>query len=135
MWLVSAHTLDTHGHCAPYTFLLYIIGNTALFLYTPISLLPENSLITDVQQVTGRNGQQWITCNSGRLTPRPQIRMGSTFIPLSKHSPNSGTIGPVMDHPNGLYHCLAGGSQMQYFSLYLQNSGKHFAIIMPNLVS
>ena len=65
----------------------------------------------------------------------PQIRMGSAVIHLSNHTSNSVTIGPVMDCPNGLYNCFSGHSQMQYFSLYLQNSSKHFAIIMPNLVS
>ena len=37
------------------------------FILTPASLLPNHTLITDVQQITGRNGQQWIKCTSGTI--------------------------------------------------------------------
>ena len=117
--------------CHP-SLLSMIIGNTALFLYTPISLLPENSLITDVQQVKGRNGQQWITCNSGRQTRRPQFMRRSNSINPSNSTPNSATIWVSSHHPNGLYHCFI--SQRHYFSLYLRNSGKLLPHV-PNLAA
>ena len=109
---------------------LYIIGNTAPFLYTSISLLPENSLITDVQQVTGRNGQQWITCSSGRLSIKPQfwkkniLTGNSNLITPSTTTPNSVTIwlDIAIHHSNGLYYCFA--RQTEIFSIFLRNSGK-----------
>ena len=72
----TVRRLYSHNHCrrlvdapqmlgtVPYTTGHYT-GNTAPFLFTPTSLLPEHSVVTDVQQATGRNGQQWITCRSG----------------------------------------------------------------------
>ena len=99
------------------------IGNAAPFLYTPTSLLPENSVITDVQQATGRNGQQWIRCRSGGEGTRPKIWMGSELV-VNSSTANSATIGLGTQHPNGLYHCLTAQTQREYFSLYLRNSGK-----------
>ena len=112
-----------------YTYiLLYTIalhpGSPAPFLYTPTSLLPEHSVLTDVQQATGRNGQQWITCSSGGQGTRPEIWMGSEEVAASSSTANSATIGLGSQHPNGLYHCLSGQSQREYFSLFLRNSGK-----------
>ena len=115
---------------------IHISGNTAPFLYTPNSLLLENSLITDVQLVTGRDGQQWITCSSGRLTPRPQFwrknKLIRTQIMNSMTTANTATIGLSTHHPNGLYYCFI--SQNHYFSLYLRNSGKLLPH-MPNLAA
>ena len=109
-------------------------GNTVPFLYTPTSLLPEDSVLTDVQQATGMNGQQWITCRSGGQRTRPEIRIGSNEVVLSSNTANSATIGLGTHHPNGLYHCLSAQSQRQYFSLFLRNSGKnlHYFSNTPN---
>ena len=106
---------------SPYTIALHT-GNPAPFLYTPTSLLPEHSVLTDVQQATGRNGQQWITCRSGGQGTRPEIWMGSELVP-SNSTANSATILLGSHHPNGLYHCLSGQSQSEYFSVYLSSTG------------
>ena len=104
-------------------------GSPAPFLYTPTSLLPEHSVLTDVQQATGRNGQQWITCRSGGEGTRPEIWMGSEEVVPSNSTANSATIGLHTNRPNGLYHCLSEQSQREYFSLFLTNSGM---MSMPN---
>ena len=117
----------------PYTIHLHT-GNPVPFLYTPTSLLPEHSVLTDVQQATGRNGQQWITCRSGGQRTRPEIRIGSNEVALSSNTANSATIRLGIQHPNGLYHCLSAQSQRQYLSLFLRNSGKnlHYSANTPN---
>ena len=107
-----------------YTTVLHT-GNPAPFLYTTTSLLPEYSVLTDVQQATGRNGQQWITCKSGGEGTRPEIWMGSEKVVPSNSTNNSTTIGLTLQRPNGLYHCLRAQSQREYFSLFLSNAGKH----------
>ena len=107
---------------SPYTTGLYT-ENPAPFLYTPTSLLPEHSVLTDVQQATGRNGQQWITCRSGGEGTRPKIWMGSELA-VNSSTTNSVTIGLSTQHPNGLYHCLSALSQREYFSLFYNNLGK-----------
>ena len=118
------HTSHTYGTlCHP--FLHMYVGNTVPFLHTPTSLLPEHSVLTDVQQAAGRNGQQWITCRSGGQGTRPKIFLGNDERVLSGSSANSATIGLGTQHPNGLYHCFLGKSVTEYFSLFLQNSGKH----------
>ena len=117
----------------PYTIHLHT-GNPVPFLYTPTSLLPEHSVLTDVQQATGRNGQQWITCRSGGQGTRPEIWMGSNEVALSSSTTNSATIGLGTCHPNGLYHCLSEQSQRHYFLLFLRSSGKnlHYCTNTPN---
>ena len=113
------HTIDLHT------------DNPAPFLYTPISLLPEHSVLTDVQQATGRNGQQWITCRSGREGTRPEIWMGSEEAVASNSTNNSVEFGlTIPQRPNGLYHCLTAQSQRKYFSLFFQNSGKHLCFLL-----
>ena len=108
---------------SPYTTGLHT-DNPAPFLYTPTSLLPEHSVLTDVQQATGRNGQQWITCRSGGQGTRPEIWMGSELV-VNSSTANSATIALGSQTPNGLYHCLSAQSQREYFSLYLiYNTGK-----------
>ena len=108
---------------SPYTTGLHT-DNPAPFLYTLTSLLPEHSVLTDVQQATGRNGQQWITCRSGELGNMPSIWMGSELVPSNSSTANSVTIWLGTQHPNGLYHCLSGQSLREYFSLFLRNSGE-----------
>ena len=110
-----------------YTFILHS-GNPAPFLYTPTFLLPEHSVLTEVQQATGRNGQQWITCRSGGQGTRPEIWMGSEEVVPSTSTANSTTFGLGTQHPNGLYYCLSGQSQREYFSLFLRNSGEQIFI-------
>ena len=117
------HSFSYVGNRAPYTIGLHT-GNPVPFLYTPTSLLPEHSVLTDVQQATGRNGQQWITCRSGGQGTRPQILMGNNVV-HSNSTDNSATIGLGTQHPNGLYRCLSAQSQRGYFSLFLRNSGKY----------
>ena len=110
---------------APYTTVLHT-GNPDLFLYTPISLLPEHSVLTDEQQATGRDGHKWITCSSGGERTRPKIWMGREKAVASSSTNNSVEFGLIIpQRPNGLYHCLSAQSQRKYFSLFLQNSGKH----------
>ena len=116
---------------SPYTTGLHT-GSPAPFLYTPTSLLPEHSVLTDVQQATGRNGQQWITCRSGGEGTRPKIWMGSELV-VNSSTANSATIGLGSQHPNGLYHCLSEQSQREYFSLYLNSTGMHIRSIYPML--
>ena len=100
-------------------------GNPVPFLYTATSLLPEHSVLTDVQQATARNGQQWISCSGGQRT-RPEIWMESDDLVPSNRTANSATIGLGTHCPNGLYHCLLAQSQRGYFSLFLRNSGENF---------
>ena len=102
-------------------------GSPAPFLYTPTSLFPEHSVLTDVQQAAGKNGQQWITCccQSGGEGTRPEIWMGSNEVVLSNSTNNSATIGLNPQRPNGLNHCLTAQSENEYFSLFLSNAGKH----------
>ena len=88
--------------------------NPVPLLYTPTSLLPEHSVLTDVQQATGRNGQQWITCRGGGEGTRPEIRMGSEEV-IPSTAANSAKIRLDTQHPNGLYHCLSAQSQREYF--------------------
>ena len=107
------------NHPAPLTL---HTGNPTSFLFTSTSLLPEHSVLTDVQQATGRDGQQRITCRSGGEGTRPEIWMGSELVPSSSTA-NSVTIG-LGTQPNGLYHCLSAQSQREYFSLFLKHSRK-----------
>ena len=112
---------------AHYTFDLHT-GNPSPFLYTPTSLLLEHSVLTDVQQATGRNGQQWITCRSGgeglvgKRNMTVEIRTESDEV-VSTSTTNSATMGLSIQRSNGLYHCLTEESQTQYFSFFFRNSG------------
>ena len=115
-------TRKTMSNIVAYTIGLHT-GSPAPFLYTPTSLLPEHSVLTDVQQATGRNGQQWITCRSGGQGTRPQIWMGSDKVVPSKSTNNAVTIGLDTQIPNGLYRCLSDHSERKYFSLFLRNPG------------
>ena len=108
----------------PYTIGLHI-GNSIPFLYTPTSLLPEHSLLTDVQQATGRNGQQWITCRGGRdgglaaihgnVSMSPTYSMGDQTTILTLSSQNL--------PQNGQYYCLAGERKYN-FNLFLRKQSK-----------
>ena len=131
LWQVSAHSINVLDNIVLHIIGLHT-GNPVPFLYTPTSLLPEHCVLTDVQQATGRNGQQWITCRSGEQRTRPKIWMGSNEIVLSSSTANFATIGLGTHYPNGVYHCWSAQSQRQYFSLYLRNSGtKHVTFAHP----
>ena len=128
------HSIKVKGNMSPYTPDLHT-GNSASFLYTPTSLLPEHSVLTDVQQATGRNGQQWITCRSGGQGTRPKIWIGSELVP-SNSTNNSVTIvlGTQLRITNGLYHCLSAQSQREYFSLFLRNSGEQMCDYQTKII-
>ena len=115
------HTIDLHT------------GSPAPFLYTPTSLLLEHSVLTNAQQATGRNEQQWITCRSGGEGTRPKIWMGSELV-VNSSTANSATIVLGTQHPNGLYHCLSAQSQREYFSLFLRNSGEQMCDYQTKLI-
>ena len=125
-WQVRAHNI---AKCCvqyePCTIALHT-GNPAPFLYTPTSLLPEHSVLTDVQQATGRNGQQWITCRSGwkNFARKTEIQTDSAEI-VSTSNANSARIWLGIQQPNGLYHCLSAESQKQYFSFFFKNQCKN----------
>ena len=94
----------------------HLADSTTLFIITPTSLLLAHSLITDVQQITGRNGQQWINCTSGRdgISGNIYSAVDSTIV-----SSGVWLIGPERRPANRLYYCLATGSQKYHFSIFL----------------
>ena len=67
--------------------------------------------------------------------------MGSELV-VNSSTANSATIGLGTQHPNGLYHCLSGQPQREYFLLFVSNAGKvrtyrdPFILLtqMPNLL-
>ena len=126
------HSITARDNMSPYTTGLHT-GSPAPFLYTRTSLLPEHSVLTDVQQATGRNGHQWITCRSGAEGTRPKIWMGSELV-VNSSTANSATIGLSTQHPNGLYHCLSAKSQREYFSLFLNKSGEQMCHYQTKLI-
>ena len=69
---------------------------------TPNSLLLNHTLITDVQQITGRNAQQWISCTSGRDMTGVNIysAVDNTIIAGGM---NTATMGPGKYSYNGIY--------------------------------
>ena len=93
-----------------------LADSTAPFIITPTSLLLNHSLITDVQQITGRNGQHWINCTSGRDGTRANILSAVDSVIVSS---GAWTIGPGSKPSNRLYYCLAGGLQKYHFSVFL----------------
>ena len=104
-------------------------GNPAPFLYTPTSLLPEHSVLTDVQQATGRNGQQWIKCRNGRDGGPAEIH-GNVPINFTYSSVGrTATLGLMQRLPqNGHYNCLADAGNHD-FDLFLRKHSKDIIII------
>ena len=121
------------NNTVPYIINCLKIGNPVPFLYTPTSLLPEHSVLTDVPQATGKNRQQWITCRSGGQEPRPTIWMGSNIVDLSNRTANSATIGLGIHRPNGLYHCVIPQSEATLLRCSLLSSGKLYATIQIHI--
>jgi len=106
--------------------LLYFHADrTTPFFHTPTSLLLNHSLITDVQELKGRNGQQWISCTSGsRGTDGGGVLILSVSnSPISGNVRNTAGIGPERYPSNGLYYCLEGQTRY-YLSLFLKNSSE-----------
>ena len=85
------------------------------FLFTPNSLLLENTLITDLQQITG-NEQQSITCSDER---GDILREGST-TPLD----TKGSISPPKLQINGQYHCWSSPNKRIFFNVFTKNLSK-----------
>ena len=94
------------------------------FLFTPSSLLLNHALLTDVQQITGRNEQQWIKCSSGRDRGEVLIYSAVDGSIIAGNRMNTATIGSGRPPRNGLYHCSSGRLPRYYISLFLRNSSK-----------
>ena len=128
-------------HVTLYTLTLCMnAGTPTVFLYTPTSLLSEHTLITDVQQITGSNGQQWIKCTNGRLQGRAVIH-GYVPMALTYRSVDQTatlTIGAQTRLPhNGHYYCLAN-SRKYNLNLFLRkhsNSTIHVVTLPTPTVS
>ena len=85
------------------------------FLFTPHSLLLENTLITDLSQITGK-GQQSITYSDEK---GDILREGNT-LPLD----TKGSISPKNLRINGQYHCWSSPNKRIYFNVFTKNSSK-----------
>ena len=108
------------------TALLCPTDNTTPFFLTPTSLLLNHSLVTDVQQITGSNGQQWINCTrggSGVDGRDVQIISAKNSVLISRKSMTA-TFGSERNLRNGLYYCSDGQAPRHYISLFLKNSSK-----------
>ena len=92
--------------------------SSATLAYTPTSFLLNHALITDVLQITGRNGQQWIKCTKGRDTGRVNIYTAADSAIVSS-SLGTVEIGPDRNPSNALYYCSAARSQKYYFSIFI----------------
>ena len=82
------------------------------FLFTPNSLLLENTLITDLQQITG-NGQQSITCGGG------QARIFRDEV--VDQVVGGGSISQQHLRTNGHYYCLGHSMKRIYFNIFTNN--------------
>ena len=103
-----------------------LTDKTTPFFYTPTSLLLKHSLITDVQQITGSNEQQWINCTRGGSWMdgrQVQIISVKNSALLSRNSMTV-TFGAEGNLRNGLYYCSDGQEPRHYISLFLKNSSK-----------
>ena len=101
-----------------------IAGTTTAFLYTPTSLLSEHAVITDGQQITGRNGQQWIKCtngnDNGKAAIQGNVQMDPTYISVGQTA--TLTIRTTTLPQNGHYYCLADTREYN-FNLFLRKQG------------
>ena len=106
--------------------------STTPFFHTTTSLLLNHSLITDVRQIAGSNGQQWINCSSGsRGTDGRGVQILSVRNSriISGNRMNTAGIGPEWYPSNGLYYCSEGQALRYYLSLFLKNSSKCACLI------
>ena len=83
-----------------------------LFLFTPNSLLLENTLITDLQQIT-RNGQQSITCGGGQVRIFREESVDQVV--------GRGRISQQQLHTNGHYYCLGHSMKRIHFNIFTNN--------------
>ena len=81
------------------------------FLFTPNSLLLENTLITDLQQITG-NGQQSITCGGGQGIFRDEVIDQLADVE---------SISQQHLRANGPYFCLGQSMKRIYFNIFTNN--------------
>ena len=93
------------------------------FLYTSTSLLLNHALITDVQQVKGKDGKQWINCTSGGNQGYPQIFSTVNQNFASGRIGNTATSELNSYTRNGLHYCFRQSTRT-YFSVYLKNLSK-----------
>ena len=113
----------------------YPTDNTTPFFLTPTSLLLNHALVTEVQQITGSNGQQWINCTrggsggDGRVV---QIISAKNSALISRNSITA-TFGSVRNLRNGLYYCFERQAPHYYISLFLKNSSKCIAYVLEAL--
>ena len=99
---------------------------TTPFFHTPTSLLLNHSIITDVRQIIGRNGQHWINCTRGGsgVDGRDVLIISAKNSALISRNSMTATIGPERNLRNGLYYCSDGQAPSHYISLFLKNSSK-----------
>ena len=103
------------------------------FILTPASLLPNHTLITDVQQIIGRNGQQWIKCTtgtsgtSGREGTGVHIHSAVNGAIIEWNRMSTAKIGLGRYPSNGLYYCSEGQAPRYYLSLFPKNPSKSMA--------
>ena len=111
-------------------------GTTTAFIYTPTSLLSEHALITEVQEIAGSNGQQWIKCTNGNdegdAAIQGKVQMAPTYVSVGQ----TATI-PIRTQTlpqNGHYQCLAD-SRKYNFNLFLRKQGNDstHGVILPIL--
>ena len=95
------------------------------FLFTSTSLLLNNALITDEQQVTGKDGEQWINCTIRGDHGPPQIYYEANQKLIGSSPSGSNTAKSVLNSytRNGLYYCFRQATKT-YCSVYLKNSSK-----------
>ena len=105
------------------------------FIVTPTSLLPKHAPITDVQQIIGRNGQEWINCTSGSKGGSVHIFSVVDRSFMVGNRMNTAIIGPRTYPKNGLYYCSAGPTSLYYISLFLRNSSKRVAYMYVHLIT
>ena len=101
-----------------------IAASPGPFLFTPNSLLLNHALITDAQQVTGKDGNQWINCTSGDQSGPEIISGDQRFLVSSGGGSNTATSELSSFTSNGRYFCHIRISTRAYFSVYLKNSSK-----------
>ena len=78
------------------------------FLFTPTSLLLNHALITDGQQVTGKDGEQWINCSTEGNRGQAQIYYETDRITIASSPSGINTAKSVLNSytRNGLYYCF-----------------------------
>ena len=115
-----------HIHKYHATVLSCPTDKTTPFFFTPTFLLLKHSLITDIQQIAGSNGQQWINCTRGSSWTDGggvQIIYAKNSALISRNSMTA-TFESAKNLRNGLYYCSEVQAPRYYISLFLKNSSK-----------